>query len=477
MRFTGFVGPSYTNERSFNIDRQRCVNLFPERNELGLAKEGEQFSLLSTPGLTLRLTLAGGVVRGMWKDSAGRLFAVGGNKLYQISNLFVATERGTLQTSTGIVGMADNGLQLVIVDGANGYYYTYGNTTFTQITDDDFLGANRVSYQDGYFIFDKPNSGQFYISGLNTTDLDGLDFATSEGNPDNIVGHISVHRDLWMFNEQTTEIFYNSGDAAFPFTRIDGAFIEYGCAARASIAKDNNTVFWLGRDSSGHGIVYQANGYTPQRISTHPVEQAIQSYSDFTDAVGFCYQSEGHNFYVLNFPTANTTWVFDSSTGFWHERAYTNEGILERHRANFHAFAFGKHLVGDYANGKIYELSNDVFTDDGTPITRNRTAPHVSSELDRLFHECLQLDVETGVGIDGTGQGTNPMAMLEFSDDGGHSWSNEKWTSLGKIGVRNQRVIWRRLGCARDRVYSITITDPVKVAILGAVIKATKGAS
>lgn len=404
----------------------------------------------------------------MYKDSAGRLFAVGGNKFYQISSSYVATELGTLNTSSGRVSIADNGIQLVIVDGPNGYYYTYGSSAFAKITDEDFVGANIVVYQDGYFIFNKPSSGQFYITELNGIGIDPLDFATSEGNPDNIVGHISVHRNLWMFNEQTAEIFYNSGDAAFPFSRIDGAFIEFGLAARFSLAKDNNTIFWLGRDSSGHGIVYMAEGYTPKRISTHPVEQAIQSYSDFTDATAFCYQHEGHNFYVLNFPTANTTWVFDSSTGMWHERAYTNNGVLERHRADCHAFAFGAHLVGDYENGKIYELSYEKFTDDGQYITRNRTAPHISAQGKRVFYKSFQVDIETGVGIDGLGQGVDPQAMLEFSDDGGHSWSNEKWVSFGKIGARLKRAIWRRLGFSRDRVFSLTITDPVKVVLLNA---------
>jgi len=452
--------------------------LYPEKTEAGAGKEGEAAALVPTPGLTLLVTLPTSPVRAVYTATNGQLFAVGGNKFYSIDSSFVATDRGTLGTVTGQVSMADNGIQIAIVDGsATGYTWTLGSNTFAAITDTDFPGANQVTFQDGYFIFNKPDSGQFFISGLNDTTIDPLDFATSEGNPDQVVGLISVHRDLWVFNEQTTEVFYDSGDAGFPFERIQGAFLEVGLGARFSIARNATSVFWLGKDTQGSGIVYTAQGYTPQRISTHAVEAAIQSYSSVSDAVGFCYQEEGHSFYVLNFPTANTTWVFDATTGYWHERTYNNLGAIERHRANCHTFAFGKHIVGDYANGKIYQLTTDALSDDGVEIIRERTLPHVTAGLKRVFYSSFQLDLETGVGIDGTGQGTDPQIMLQFSDDGGHSWSNEKWTAMGKIGARKRRAIWRRLGASRDRVFRVRITDPVKVIIMGAEINLEPGAA
>lgn len=476
MRLPAFIGPSY-QLRSVNIDCQRSVNLYPEKHELGTGKEQEAFSLHGTPGLLLKLTLAQSPVRALYTASNGNVYAVGGNKLYSINSSFEATERGTLSTSSGEVSIADNGIDMVLVDGANGYYFTFGNSTFNTITDDDFLGANIVQYQDGYFIFNKPNSGQFYISGLNSTSIDPLDFALSEGNPDNLVGHISVHRELWMFNEKTTEVFFNSGNADFPFERLEGGFIEHGCAARFSIAKMNNTVFWLGKSETGTGIIYMANGYSPQRISTHAVEQAIQGYSDFSDAKAFCYQQEGHAFYVINFPTADTTWVYDTSTGAWHERTYTNDGVQERHRADVYSFGHDTHLVGDYENGKIYAFSLSTYDDDGEPITRLRVAPHITAGLARVTFHKFQLDMETGVGLDGITQGTDPQAMLQFSDDGGHKWSNEKWVSFGSIGARRARAIWRRLGLSRDRVFKIKITDPVKVVLIGAEIDVERMAS
>ncbi len=475
MRFPGFIGPSY-KLNSVNVDCQRCINMYPEMNESGRGKEQEVASLVSTPGLRLLNEIGDGPIRGDYTASNGEFYVVSGDKLYYVDSDWNETELGTLNTETGPVSMADNGTHLVLVDGVNGYGFTFSSDTFAQITDPDFQAADQVTFQDGYFIFNKSGTGQFFISDLTSLDFDALDIATAEGNPDVLIGLISDHRDLWLFGTQSIEVFFNSGND-FPFERIQGAFIEHGCAAAFSIAKMNNTVYWLGSDDKGHGIVYMAHGYQPQRISTHAIEQEIQSYGDLRGTTAYCYQQNGHHFYVLNFTAARTTWVFDATTNLWHERVYTNDGLFERHRGDCHAFAYNTHVVGDYANGKLYELDPDTYSDNGTVITRCRVAPHVTTGLTRAFHQQFQLDIETGVGIDGSGQGVNPQAMLDFSDDGGHSWSNEKWTSLGAIGARYARAIWRRLGASRDRVYRIKITDPVKVTMIGADLRIEQGAS
>lgn len=476
-----------------NVDCQRCVNLFPEKNEIGTGKAAEVFSLRGTPGLSLLLTLPTAPVRGIYTASDGELYAVGGNTLYSISPTWVATVLGTLGTSTGPVSICDNGYQVVVVDGSPTLYlWTPNGATFTTLgSADSYNGADMVTFMDGYFIFNNNTVGQnnqFYLSALVNAVLgnivvsfDGLDFADLVGTSDNLVGQIAVDRQLWLFGQSTAQVWYDTGAAAFPFAPISGAYIEIGCAAKFSIAKLGNSPLWLGSNSEGNGIVFMANGYVPQRISTFAVEEAIQSYRFIGDARAFTYQMDGHGFYVLNFPSANTTWVFDLSTGLWHERAYTNNGQLERHRANCHALAFPSlnsvHVVGDYATGAIYQMSNNVYSDAGNPITRLRTAPHLIADLDRVFYHKFQLDIETGVGIDGAGQGVNPQVILDYSDDGGHKWSNEKWTGFGAIGARKARAIWRRLGQSRDRVFRVKITDPVKVTLIGAELDFEKAAS
>lgn len=488
MRFAGFIGPSY-QLRSVNVDCQRCINLYLEVDESGHAKSGEVASLVPTPGLSLLATIGAGPIRGVYTASNRRVFAVSGDTLYEIDSNFNATNRGTLATARGPISMADSGNYLAIVDGSTtGKFLKFTDNTFSNIpfpTDIDFIpfaGCDQVVFQDGFFIYINKGTQNFFISGqagsivADETTINPLDFSSSEGNPDPLVGMISAHRDLWMFNENSIEVFFNSGNA-FPFERIQGAFIEFGCAAKFSIAKLANQIFWLGKDERGQGIVFTASGYQPQRISTHAVENAIQGYGDISDAVAYCYQENGHFFYVLNFTSANTTWVYDTTTGAWHERVYTNLGKFERHRANCHAFGFSKHIVGDYESGNLYELSRSVYSDNGKEIVRQRVTPHVSSGMMRVFYTSLQLDLETGTGLDGIGQGIDPQVMMQFSDDGGHTWSNERWCSIGKIGQTKKRAMWRRLGSSRDRVFKITISDPVKVAIVGAELQLELGAS
>lgn len=480
MRYAGFIGPSYTLQ-SVNVDCQRTVNLFPEINALGTGKSREVASLVPTPGLRLLLTLPASPVRGLWRSSVDApyaLYAVGGNKLYGISSSWVATELGSLNSSTGPVSMADNGEHLVVVDGQYGYAYTFDSTTFAGITDPDFLGADQVAYLDGYFIFNRINSGQFFFSGLNGITFDALDIGTAEGSPDNLVGIITSHQNVHLFGTQSIEVYYDSGDVDDPFQRIQGAVVDVGCSAAFTIARLANAVYFMGGDENGSGVIYRLNGYQAERISTSAIESVIRGLDQTTigDARAWTYQQGGHAFYCLNLPGYDSTFVYDATTNMWHERTYTGLWGLERHRAECHASAFSTNVVGDYDNGNIYALDPETLTDNGTSITRDRISPHLSEDEVRIFHNSFMLDMETGVGT-ATGQGLDPQVMLRYSDDHGHTWSNERWKSAGAQGKRKTRVKFNRLGASRDRVYWIRITDPVKVVLVGAELETSKGAA
>jgi hypothetical protein len=311
-----------------------------------------------------------------------------------------------------------------------------------------------------------------------------------------------------LFGTNSVEVWYNSGNVDFPRQRIQGACNEIGCAATFSVAKLDNGLFWLGSDARGRGIVYRSNGYTGVRISTHAVEWQIQQYGDISDAIAYTYQQDGHAFYVLTFPTADATWVYDVSTQAWHERASYTNGNFGRHRSNCQMTFNNEVLVGDYQNGNLYAFDLNVYAD------HNRTQKWLRSwralptgqinDRKRTAQHSLQLDAETGVGLPGITEipgrvyltpliieGTfnivdeveivnsidnfvEPKVMLRWSDDGGHTWSNEYWRSMGPIGGYGTRVIWRRLGMTmklRDRVYEVSGTDPVKIAITGAILQ------
>jgi hypothetical protein len=370
--------------------------------------------------------------------------------------------------------MADNGTQLFIAANPLGYIYNASTNAFQQITDPDFPGAGTVGYIDGYFVFNEPNSQKIWVTSLlDGLSIDPLEFASAEGNPDNVAAIFVDHREVWVFGTNSTEVWYDAGLLDFPLTRIQGAFNELGCAAPYSIAKMDNQVYWLGKDARGQGIVYKAAGYIGQRVSTHAIEWQMQEYADISDATGYTYQQDGHSFYVLNFPTANTTWVYDVATGAWHERASFQNGQFNRHRASSQMFFNSTTVVGDYQNGKIYSFDLTVYADDGAPqkwLRSWRALPTGANNLARTIQHSMQLDCETGVGLN-LGQGSNPQVMLRWSDDGGHTWSSEHWKSMGQIGRSGYRTIWRRLGATmkiRDRVYEVSGTDPVRIYVMGA---------
>jgi hypothetical protein len=500
---TPILGSAYV-ARSVNAADNRMINLFPE-----IVPEGgkEPAFLNRAPGLRLLATVGTGPIRGLhaFSNDAYHAFVVSGTSLYEINGSYATRLIGTV-SGTGPVSMADNGTQLFIA--ANGPSFIYNNVTdvFAQITDPDFPGAGTVGYLDGYFVFNEPNSQKIWITELlDGTSVDPLDFASAEGSPDGVVGIIVDHREVWVFGANTVEVWYDSGATDFPLQRIQGAFNEIGCAATYSIAKMDNGLFWLGADARGRGIVYRANGYTGQRISTHAVEWQIQQYGDISDAIAYTYQQDGHSFYVLTFPSAGKTWVYDVATQSWHERAGWVSGQFTRHRSNCQMSFNSEIVVGDYQNGKVYAFDLDVYADDGDIqkwLRSWRALPTGQNNLKRTAHHAMQLDCESGVGLNGiepgaffglllaedgdvittedddpievsvaTTQGVNPRVMLRWSDDGGHTWSNEHWAEIGRIGEYGRRVFWRRLGMTlklRDRVYELSGTDPVKIVIVGA---------
>ncbi|NBU32921.1 MAG: hypothetical protein EBS36_07140 [Actinobacteria bacterium] len=498
---TPILGSAYV-ARSINAADNRMVNLFPE-----IVPEGgkEAAFLNRAPGLTLLATVGTGPIRGLWTFN-GVGYVVSGLSLYSINSSYTATFLGTV-SGTGPVSMADNGTQLFIACNGPSYIYNSLTNVFVQITDPDFPGALTVGYLDGYFVFIQPNTQKLWVTALlEGTSVDPLDFASAEGSPDNLVSMIVDHREVWLYGTNSVEVWYDAGNADFPLQRIQGAYNEIGCAATFSVAKLDNGLFWLGADARGQGIVYRANGYTGQRISTHAIEYAIAQYPIISDAVAYTYQQEGHAFYVLTFPSANATWVYDVSTQAWHERAAFSNGQFLRHRSNCQMAFNSEIVVGDFANGNLYAFDLDVYADNGSPqkwLRSWRALPSGQNNLTRTAHHSLQLDCESGVGINNSGGtdptylltesglyittesgdylvsvaegeptvGSDPQVMLRWSDDGGHTWSNEHWAVLGKIGVYQQRVFWRRLGMTlklRDRVYELSGTDPVKIAIMGA---------
>jgi hypothetical protein len=489
------AGPS-NQSFSFNWDAQRSMNIYPIQSATGTSKTN--WALQGRPGLRTFVTFdlfpqRGGIT------ANDRNFVVSGNTLYEIfvDNTFVS--RGTLNSQSGMVGLAFNGFQVCIVDGPDGYIFTLATNTLTEITDPYFLGSNTVAFDSGYFLFVKPSSQLYYISALyDGLTGDPLDFAAAEGSPDNLLAVLSVHQQVFLVGATTTQIVTNTGGADFPYSTVPGALIQYGTVAAFSVVQSANMLFFLGQDNDGQAAVWQIEGYSPKKVSTPAVEIKLQSYTDLQNCVAYSYQDQGRYFIVFNFP-GQISWTFEVQSGLWHERAFFSDGEYSRHRPLFHIFAYGKHLMGDYEDGRLYEQSSNFFTDDGAYIRTSRALPpQAQNDLKYQFCSQAQLDMETGVGLDGGGgygsngafdsgfdfgfdigtpsdvnpandlnPATNPKLWLRFSDDGGHTWSREKYASSGKVGEYGIRVMWRRLGRFRQRVWEINTCAPCKVFWIG----------
>jgi hypothetical protein len=427
----GLVGPSY-QARSRQLDFQECINFYPEIED---PASKNVKALIGCPGkvLLVNITVAGSV-RGMHTTADGRLFVVVGGSLVEVFANGKYNTIGSLNTILNTVSMADNGAQgnqLVICDGIAGYLLNLSTGEFGQIVDGpwtagiayaDFTdgtishcpGGTHVVFKDGWFIMNLPGTGQFFLSNL----YDGLMwnptiFATAEGSPDNLISILRTNNEIWLFGTQSAEVWYTSSTAIptwidisqtpaanFPFSRIPNAFLDIGTDAVYSPATNGNDIFWLGSNNRGHGVVWHAQGYQAERISTHGIEYLISNLARTDDAVGYCYQQEGHFFYVLNFPTGDRTFVYDQSTGLWHERAsYDMEThINHRDRGICHTYAFGKTLVGDGSCGKIYTLDLDTYTEDDGIIESIRTCPHVHNDMKRIYYYEFEADMEKGNG-------------------------------------------------------------------------------
>jgi hypothetical protein len=648
----GFVGPSY-EAPSIYQDAQECINFFPEIDPLKQPGTRGVVALYPTPGLKLQALLQNQQeVRGMHTVSGGdQMVVVCGPYVYVLSSNLTPSLVGQLNTATGRVGIADNGLNVMIVDGAYRYTWRISNpataifkgsisgTTLTvsQVTsgtiavgqqlfgldvlqetvitalvggtggvgtytvnrsqtkssrnmnsaaagatfqgtisgttltitsgsppqlyvgqtlqgagitlgtvitaydsntgtytlseshtigtaetmyalnfsvipdtDGAFTGGETVDTVDNYFVYNRPNSQEWAASDLLSPLTSALSFGSKDGAPDDLVSLIVDHREVYLLGEASSEVWVDVGSFPFPFQRIPGTSTQHGIVAKFSMARLGNSFAYVSRNNRGQGMIVQMNGYVPQRISTHAVENTLANQY-IGDAIAWTYQLEGHEIYVVSFPSLDLTWAYDSTTQMWHKWLWIdNKNQYHRHRGNCSAVFQGLVMVGDWENGKIYSLDRQNYTDDGQEIRRVRRAPHLVTDLQRQYFDELQIQFQPGVGLQGivngpvvttnpgqtaiagvavagvaiagnaaansqTNVGVNPQAMLRWSNDGGSTWSNEHWTSIGAQGKYQNRAIWRRLGWSRDRIFEVVVTDPVNAVIVSCNLKASQG--
>lgn len=458
------VGGS-SQQYSLPFNAERTVNLYAITDPRG----SDSASLYNTPGLKLFGNYGSGSIRACFSASTGRSFVVSGSALFEIYSDGTSVNRGALLTSSSIVTVADNGVQLGICDGTYAYMFTYATNAFAQVTDPDFpTSVGAIGYIDSYFMVNENSTGKWYISALlNGLSWDALDFATAESSPDKLNRAFNFLGYVGLFGDKTLELWRNTGDSNFPFSKVSSS-TPIGCEAPYTITSVDTSVYWVGANDQGSGIVYQAQGFTPKRISTEPVEKILQAVAAPSQLRAWTYQEQGHVFYAITGSDLETTLVYDLNTQIWHERAsLSNSGEYAQHRASCVMRAFNKLLVGDRENGNVYEMSLNYYDDAGTAKPWLRIFTHLLDELTQVKYSSLQIGFEVGDGTQ-SGQGSNPQANLRVSQDGARTWSNYYSKTLGAVGKYKTQVRWRRLGIQQQCTFELSGSDPIKTVITGA---------
>lgn len=493
---------------------QMCVNFYVEVDQ---QNPKEVLALLGTPGLNELVFAAGGgspgfsdlttqwpvpysgpslPVRGSWVlPGSQQALAVIGNTCYLVtatpatSTSFPTlslTSVGTLATSAGPVCIRDNNIggYAVLVDGPNGYLYNIATHAFSQIADPAWLGSNTVAYIDGWWIFNQPGTQTFYTNypqyGIG---FNGSYFALKDATSDNLMAVFESKEQLWLIGERSTEIWYDAGGQYFPFQRLVGTLIQAGTKAAASIARfsteGQDGIIFYGRSDRGENVIVRTKGFAIDVVSNAAFGDEVATYPITSDAIGYTYQEDTHEFYVLTFPSADVTWCYDAQSNVLHKRLsydpYAQQ--FHRHRSNCFMNFQGMRIVGDYQCGSLYQLTRSSYTDSGWPLLAKRRSPHIwdLGQRGRVFMASLQIDFTPGVG-NASGMGSDPQVGLAISRDGGNTFGQRWNASIGKIGQFKNRTMWRRLGFGRDNVLDIEIIDPVRRDIIGATIKAISAA-
>lgn len=494
MARLALLGGAYSAQ-GIIASKQRAINLYPEKNPSS-AQPPVQVTHYPRPGRTpFGVCPIPGPGRCLYGATNGDLYAVVGQNVFYIDPNGTYTQIGTLVTVAGTpASMADNGQEILLVDGSpQGYQIVMGTRVLTQVGDPNYLGADRVDFLDSFLVMNQPGTPNWYSTLSNAIAFNALDFGSKTAWPDPVQSIITCERQIWLLGTKKSEIWYNAGTSPFYAQALPGVIVEQGCCAKYSPAKQDINVYWLSQSPEGARMAVKGTQNSAQRISNHAIEAEWLTYARVDDAIGSTLQIAGHQFYKLDFPTANKTWVYDEVIGdpnaAWHEEAYTDtNGVFNRTRDSFCADAYGKNYCLDFANGSIYQIDPSNFTDFGNPMVCLRSFPHVvGPDYERFTVWRVIADIEAGI-VPGTtttpltlspwslgfSPGFGPRTLLEppevsarWSFDRGGSFGNKVMQPMGAAGLYKTQPTWRRLGYGTDFVLELSWSTPMKTALQG----------
>ena len=419
MRVPFALGSSNVAQ-SYIADQQETINFFEATLEPGGAS-GK--ALYPTPGVESIGSVANGPGRAH-AVHAGREWAVVAGKFYEI------TEDGTF-TELGSVAIGDNpatisyngdgGGEILVTSGGNGYIWDIAAETLTQIATIDGL-ADIGDQIDGYFLILTQATSTVYFSDLSDgTSWDtGIQFFQRSSASDGWKSLKVLNGELiWLFGSKTSEVWYDAGTSPVPFEpHPSGRGISYGVDGAFTPSILEGVMYWCGSTENGRGQILRTGGFSPERISTPPVEFALQGYDTTSTAEGDAYSEDGHGFYLVRF-SGEITWAYDVGSGSWHKRGtwISEDNEYVPWRPIHHAFAFDQHRWLDAETGSLYRAGVDIGLDvDGRELRRLRRAPAIVFQNERLSYAGFELLMDVGVGLTGNGPLRDPGAGTALDD-------------------------------------------------------------
>jgi hypothetical protein len=341
----------------------------------------------------------------------------------------------------------------------NAFVSTAGGPVAQITTTWPSYGASSVTFLDGYFVFTGQTAPQFFfISKLaDPTAVDALDFAALDAFPNAIGKVMTLGTDLWFAGASGWEIWYDAGNQDFPFRRRPNGILQRSVGTAKSVAKGDESLWWWSAD----GRVYRTVGYQEQRVSTHAIEASLSAGIDSA----YVYSQLGHIFYVLNL--GDRTLVYDVVTKVWHNAASTADGSGPW-RGACAAANTGFPLIGDdnVGTGRLLQADPYIGTDMGVAVKRQVVLPPLYAGTNRAF--CSRLEIEMEVGT----VHSPDSILLEWSDDGGITYTGSRTMTVGASGNYRKRVYTTRLGSFRDRVFRLTSQQAMSIYAIDADITA-----
>jgi hypothetical protein len=449
--------------RAPQLSSARLLNFFTERQP---PEAKGQAPLFGAPGISGGVEVGTGASRGSWNFNGVGYF-VQGNDLCVLNSGGTSETVGSGIGGSGPVSMSDNGVQLCIVNGSQGWIYTLATGILEVITSPAFYPAFTVTFMDGYFIFDRAGTNEWFLSALyDGTTYNGLDFASAEGQPGFVTATVQNLQLLFIVCTGHIELWYDAGTADFPFQRYAGGIINYGCISPYTILKQDGAIFLLGADK----VVYRLQANVPIRVSSHAIEHAIQNCPQIANAFAMTWTLEGHKMVCLTVPSGGLTECFDISTGRWHDRnsVDANFNDLGAWRVTTALQIYNQTYLGDGLSANVGILDWTTYTEFGFPMMGVIQSANQQRDRKRVFCGRFELDVQAGVGLT-SGQGSNPLIILQKSKDGGMTYGiNQYPRSMGKQGEYRKRLRWIRQGESRQLMWRLVITDPVQRVIIAA---------